>query len=113
ISSMDRFRVPALLGNAVIAVITVMPAYAQQMPDRQLDMKSAFTNADFSALPAMPSGKSTVLGGQIRNVDPVLDQFVLHIAGQRPMRILFDERTQVFRNGARIPLRELRPEEHA
>jgi hypothetical protein len=29
------------------------------------------------------------------------------------MKILFDERTQVYRNGARIPLRDLRPEEHA
>ena len=110
---MDRLPVRALLGSAAMAVLTVMPVHAQQMSSQQPDMKSAFTNADFSALPAMPEGKSTILGGQIRNVDPVLDQFTLHIFGQRPMKILFDERTQVFRNGVRIPLRELRPEEHA
>lgn len=110
---MDRFLLAAVFGSTTFAVLTGMPAYAQQMPNQQLDMKSAFTNADFTALPAMPSGKSTTLGGQIRNVDPVLDQFTLHVFGERPLKILFDERTQVYRNGVRIPLRDLRPEEHA
>lgn len=110
---MDRLPVRALLGSAAMAVLAMMPAHAQQMSNQQPDMKSAFTSADFSALPAMPQGKSTILGGQIRSVDPVLDQFTLHIFGQRAMKVLFDERTQVYRNGDRIPLRELRPEEHA
>ena len=64
-------------------------------------------------LPLPPGGKSTILGGQIRNVDPVLDQFTLGIEGQRPLKILFDQRTQLFRNGTIISLRELRSEEHA
>ena len=108
---MQRSLAAALLGS--LAVLIAMPARAQQMPDQQLDMKSAFANADFSVLPAMPRGRSTILGGEIRNLDPVLDQFTLHIYGERPMKILFDERTQVYRNGVRIPLRELRGEEHA
>ena len=33
--------------------------------------------------------------------------------GGKPMKILFDERTQVFRDGKRTPLRELRPDDHA
>jgi hypothetical protein len=53
------------------------------------------------------------MGGQIRNFDPVRDQFSLQIYGQRPMKILFDERTQVYRDGVRIPVRNLGPEEHA
>jgi hypothetical protein len=85
----------------------------QQVPRQQPDMKSAFTTADFSALPSMPKGKSTILGGQITKLDPVLDQFTLRIFGQRPMKILFDGRTQVYRNGIKIPLRDLRSEEHA
>jgi len=111
--AMQRSLMAALFGSVAMAVVTAMPAHAQQMPNQQLDMKSAFTNADFAALPAMPSGKSTVLGGQIRNVDPVLDQFTLHVFGERPIKILFDERTQVYRNGVRVPLRDLHPEEHA
>jgi hypothetical protein len=46
-------------------------------------------------------------------VDPVLDQFTLGVVGQRPLKVQFDERTQLFRNGSKIPLRELRSEEHA
>jgi hypothetical protein len=53
------------------------------------------------------------MGGEIRDVDPVLDRFTLRAYGQKPMKILFDERTQVFRDGKRIPLRELRSSEHA
>ncbi len=66
-----------------------------------------------ASLPALPPGKSTIFGGQIRNVDPVRDQLSLSVYGERPMKILFDERTQVYRDGARIRVRDLRPEEHA
>ena len=79
--------------------------------------KAAF-NADTPAgqlppLPPVPRGESTVLGGEIRRVDPVQDQFQLKAFGERPMTILFDERTQVYRDGKKIPLRDLGPEEHA
>jgi len=110
---MDRFRAAVVFGSMAVGLTTMVLAQSQPMPNPQLDMKSAFTTADFSALPSMPQGKSTILGGQIRDVDPVLDQFTLRIFGQRPLKILFDERTQVYRNGQKIPLRELRSEEHA
>lgn len=64
-------------------------------------------------LPAPPQGKSTILGGRIRHVDPVRDQLLLDIYGQRPMKILYDERTQVFRDGVRVPLRDLGSEDRA
>ena len=66
-----------------------------------------------STMPPLPRGKSTILGGAIRDVDPVLDRFTLRIVGEKPIRILFDERTQVFLDGKKIPLRELRPSSHA
>ncbi len=53
------------------------------------------------------------MGGQIRDVDPVRDQFLLHTYGQRPMKILYDERTLVFRDGVKIPLRDLGSEDRA
>jgi hypothetical protein len=69
--------------------------------------------SDSVSLPPLPPGKTTIIGGQIRNFDPVKDQFSLQIYGQRPMKILFDERTQVYRDGVRIPVRNLGSEEHA
>ena len=65
------------------------------------------------ALPKAPGGKSTVIGGEIRNVDPVRDEFTLRVFGGRSMKILFDERTQVFRDGEKISELTLRPDDHA
>ena len=65
------------------------------------------------SLPPIPRGKTTILGGEIRNFDPVRDQFSLQIYGQRPMKILFDERTQVYRDGVKDSSARLGPEDHA
>jgi hypothetical protein len=64
-------------------------------------------------LPALPEGKSTVIGGTIQGVDPVVDQLTLKVFGGRPMKILFDERTKVFRDGAKTSLHDLRTNDHA
>jgi hypothetical protein len=69
--------------------------------------------ANLSALPPEPPGKSTILGGEIRFIDPVKDVIVLKIFGRGPVKILFDERTQVFRDGKKIPLHDMRPADHA
>jgi hypothetical protein len=74
---------------------------------------AAEPDKDSVSLPPLPPGKTTILGGEIRNFDPVRDQFSLRIYGQRPMKILFDERTQVYRDGVRIPVRDLGFEDHA
>jgi hypothetical protein len=78
-------------------------------------MESGSENAavKLPALPAAPQGKSTIMGGEIQNVDPVRDQFRLKAFGQRPMIILFDERTQIYRDGKEISLLDLRSDDHA
>ena len=68
---------------------------------------------DVPALPPAPPGKSTILGGEIRFIDPVKDVIVLKIFGRGPVKILFNERTQVFRDGKKIPLHDLHPSDHA
>lgn len=69
--------------------------------------------ADLPPAPPLPSGRSTALGGEIQDIDPVLDRFKLHVYGQNPMKIFFDERTQLFLDGKKIPLRELRSGQRA
>ena len=63
-------------------------------------------------LPAMPRGKSTVIGGSIRNVDGVRDQLTLNIFGGRSLKVLYDARTQFYRDGQKAALRDLRTGEH-
>jgi hypothetical protein len=66
------------------------------------------------ALPPDPAGPSTVIGGVLRNVDPVRDQISLRVfGGKQTMKIFYDERTQVYRNGQRISVLDLKPEENA
>jgi hypothetical protein len=110
---MERLLIVIMLGGATIAQLSLAQAPIQRMPDQQSDLKSVAATGNLSDMPSMPRGKSTTLGGEIRNIDPVLDQFTLKVFGQRPLKILFDERTQVFRNGEKIPLRDLHPDEHA
>lgn len=58
--------------------------------------------------PLAPQGKSTVIGGSIRQVDGVRDQITLNIYGGRTIKVLFDERTQAYRDGQKSPLHDLR-----
>jgi|SRR5580704_8947063 hypothetical protein len=65
-----------------------------------------------TVLPPTPPGKSTVIGGVIRGVDPVRDQFTLNVFGGRTVKILFDERTQAYRDGVKSGLRDLSAGDH-
>ena len=71
------------------------------------------SSASWGELPPPPSGKSTVIGGEIRSINPVLDEITLKVFGGQTMKILFDERTKAYVNGNRIPVLDLKPAEHA
>ena len=54
------------------------------------------------------------MGGVIRDVDPVRDAFKLKVfGGGHPIKMLFDARTQIYRDGKRVPLEDLRSGDHA
>ncbi|MFZ0301585.1 MAG: hypothetical protein WAL75_02825 [Terracidiphilus sp.] len=100
----------------VVAAGTLVLAQAPAIHSQssfQPPVKSDVVSADVGDIPPFPRGTTTIFGGAIRDLDPVRDQFTLHVIGQRPTHILFDERTQVFRDGSKIRLRDLGPEEHA
>jgi hypothetical protein len=61
----------------------------------------------------LPKGRSTVIGGTISSVDPVTDALVLKVFGGKRMKIFFDERTQVYRDGAKTSLRSLHANDRA
>ena len=79
------------------------------------DQDPALKAPGLPPLPSRPKGKSTVMGGVIRSVDTVRDQITLRVYGNggRPIKILFDERTKAFKDGVKINLRDLRPDDHA
>ncbi|HEX8710570.1 MAG TPA: hypothetical protein VF730_01770 [Terracidiphilus sp.] len=110
---MRRFLHSFLIGAVTVAQVSISSAIPAQPSTSSDPPAPAAASANLPPMPALPSGESTIMGGAIRKVDPVLDRFTLDIFGQRPLRIEFDERTQLFRNGVKIPLRELGPADHA
>lgn len=98
---------------AAVAMSCMCKCSAQTLPGSGPVNDVRAQAVDLGTLPQLPSGKSTILGGAIQQIDPVLDQLTLHVFGQKPMKILFDERTQLFLDGKRIPLRDLRPAKYA
>jgi hypothetical protein len=50
------------------------------------------------SLPALPRGKTTVLGGTIYRLDSVRDQLTLKVFGGGRLKVLFDGRTRIYRN---------------
>jgi len=88
-------------------------AHGQSATAAMMARSGAGTAGSTPALPPLPKGKSTILGGEIYRVDPVMDKFELKVYGEKPMKILFDERTEVYRDGKRIPLHDLGPATHA
>ncbi len=107
-------RVLGLLIIGAMALSQSLAGSAQSMPaNPHSELIAASDSGDLPELPAVPQGKSTIMGGEIRSIDPVSDKLLLNITGQKPMQILYDERTQVYRDGKKISLRDLAPVDHA
>jgi hypothetical protein len=110
---MGRFLAIIVFASITIVQLSFAEAKSLQKPATSSAPAAESAPDVGSALPPIPSGKSTVIGGAIRAVDPVRDQITLKVFGGRSMKILFDERTQFYRDGTRTSLRDLRPEDHA
>ena len=111
---MVRVIAVALLSGTLLAAVCATSAQPEKSSGMQAVPEAESTASGTAALPPAPSAKnSTIFGGSIRKIDPVLDEFWLNIYGQRPLKVLFDERTHLYRDGARIPLLEFAPAKYA
>lgn len=99
----------AALGGLALLPAPVICAQSALVRSASSDVASG----SLTDIPPAPKGQSTIFGGAIRDFDPVRDRFTLDVVGQRPMRVLVDPRTQVFRDGTKIRLSDLGPAEHA
>ena len=110
---MERVFGVVVLTGVLSFQVSATSGRAQQSLNPQPAANLAAASSNLPALPPLPRGKSTVLGGAIQSVDPVRDRLTLRVYGTKPMKILFDERTQVYRDGSRIPLHDLGASDHA
>jgi hypothetical protein len=110
---MERIFAAVILGSFALAPLTAACAQSESFASPAPGLNSLGSVADATDLPPVPRGKSTIFGGQIGAVDPVRDELTLKVYGQHPMKILFDERTQLYLDGKRVPMHDLRAEDHA
>lgn len=102
-----------VLAPLILGSVWPQASATNQASPAQASPTAAGASSGASTLPAAPKGKSTVIGGEIRSIDAVRDQFTLKVFGGKPVKILFDERTQVYDNGKRIRVLDLQPSQHA
>jgi hypothetical protein len=109
---MEQLLAAVIFAGAALMQMPVAGAISGQNAPPPAPLKSEIASDALSDLPPVPKGKSTILGGEIRDVDPVHNSFALKAPGQRALKVLFDERTKVYLDGKRIPLRDLHPVDH-
>ncbi len=114
---MFRFLALAVLGGVAFAQLSSSSAGSKSAQDQGASSTASSsglvgTTAGASSLPPLPKGKSTVIGGAIRGVDRVRDQFTLDVFGGRSLKVLFDERTLIYRDGIKSSERDLRAGDH-
>lgn len=93
----------ASLAPPTNAVPTPTPAITPNVP---IDTKNLLPD-----IPTVPKGSVSLIGGTIRSLDRVRDRLSIQVFGGGKAVVLFDPRTRVFRNGQKIPTRELQPGE--
>jgi len=110
---MNQFFAMAILSGVAFSQAPAASTQKEQLTNSRYTSNTETLFSDLPALPSASKGDSTIIGGQIRGIDPVRDEFSLNVFHGHKMRILFDERTQLYRDGQRIPLRDLRDADHA
>jgi hypothetical protein len=73
-------------------------------PDTAVDPASLLPD-----LPALPSHKTSLIGGTIEKLDRVRDEFTVRVFGGGKMKIYFDPRTHIYKDGSEASVSELRP----
>jgi hypothetical protein len=55
------------------------------------------------AVPSLPKKKITLIGGTVKEIDPIRNRMVVDIYGaKKEMKVIFDDRTKISRNGANV-----------
>jgi hypothetical protein len=110
---MYRLLAIAALGSLTIAHFAFADDKSQQPGVSPSGHMADAAYTGLPALPPIPQGQTTVMGGEIHDVDPVRDQFTLDVPGGRPIKLLFDARTRLYRDGVKIAPGDLHPGDRA
>jgi len=94
--------------NPAANIGTDSSSMSAQGADITIDPNSLLPN-----IPAVPKGKATLVGGTISSLDRLRDLVVIKPFGGHDMKVLFDGRTQIWRDGAKASSLDLKIGEKA
>jgi hypothetical protein len=91
-------------GGPETPVSTVPPAQASQLPTTTGNSVPAVkdsvdSNDPLLQPPPLPRGSPTLIGGTVSKLDKVRESVIVKPFGGKNMKIYFDERTHIYRNG--------------
>jgi len=89
----------------------VQPSSAPVPKAAESEAESVVTTEPADLLPELPSspkGKATLVGGKLTKLDRVRDEITIQPFGGRNLKVLFDGRTQIYRDGTKVSPSELR-----
>lgn len=93
---------------------TYQPALAQTPAtsspvNTQVQGHTAASQAIPFALPPLPKGPISLIGGILSKIDPIHDRVIVHVFGGKDMPVVFDGRTKVIREDTVLSMRDLQP----
>jgi hypothetical protein len=91
-------------GWLLLAMILAWPAVqaSGQSQAAKANPAAQPANHDYDPLldlPPLPQGKTTLVGGTVHSVDQIRDRLTVQPFGGHAMKIFFDERTHIYRDG--------------
>ena len=98
---------PVTLPSPVPAGSATAPGNNQREADAQRERDGKDALLDLPALPKDP--KVSLIGGKVISVDRILDRIEIQPFGGKKTAVNFDVRTQVYRDGVKVPPKEIHP----
>jgi hypothetical protein len=95
-SSEPAASAPAISRDQPTSVSQSRPAAAAQTDPPQSTAEEPDPLLD---APPMPKGKVTLIGGTVNKVDRIREKIVVQVFGGGTMKLSFDERTHIYRDG--------------
>jgi hypothetical protein len=95
--------------ESVVSAPAAAPAPADSVPSAEATDIALDPASLVPDLPSLPREKATLIGGSVEKIDRLRDQLVMRVFGGGKMKILFDTRTKIYRDGNIASASDLRP----
>lgn len=98
----------SLGGTGAAQISEARAALPNNTPEVREGTVRATESTSLPDIPSLPQGKATEIGGAIHQIDHVRDEIAVKVFGGKDIKVLFDGRTTIYRDGQRISAWDLK-----